>query len=916
MTGIRFGLPAALLFLIVLPVAAALARRRTIPRTALVLRLVVLLLLTLSLAAPVIPGAGGGQSVIFAVDFSDSIPAQARQEAVNFVRAAAEHRRPGDRIGVVTFGADAIVEEVPSDTPRLAFTSQPAGEATDLALAVRAALSALPPEGAWRIVLATDGNANRGDLAQALALARSQQVEISVVPIVPGREHEVLVEDVAVPAEVRIGERFFVRVAIAATARAEVRLRVVEGNTVIDQQTMTVEAGRAVISIPRVAGTEGLLHYTATITATPDGTAANNRDEALVTVRGLPVVWYVANAPGVIARALAALGMRVRSLTPEALPATAAEFRGTAAVVLDDIPATQLSAAQMEALRNYVGDLGGGLLAVGGAHSFGVGGYAGTPLENVLPVAMDVRHRLAIPSMAIILVIDTSGSMGAFGQEIAKVELAKETAQSVIDLLGERDIIGVISFDQEPRWLVRPTEARFRDQVMDQVSRVQPGGGTNMYPAIQLAADYLRRSQAKVRHAIVISDGQTDPGDFQGLLTRMQREKITVSSVAIGNDADVQIMQNAARWGGGRYYLARDLYSIPQILTAEAFLASRAYIVEERFTPKVSQRGLVDDLAFPPLRGYIATAPKPAASVHLLSPQEDPILAAWQYGVGRAVAFTSDAAPRWGAEWLPWPQMVQFWSRLVRWVLRGDDGGLQVTVEQQDAAGHPSLAGGSAAIILDAYTAGGDPVDGLAAQARLTGPGGRAQTVALTESTPGRYEGRIGAGAAGAYTVTVAARDAQGSAHLRTTGFVVPYSPELRDLTVNRAVLSQITEATGGRVLGDPKEAVAPLRTARTAKEAWPPLAVGAIGLFMLEVTLRRIPAIGHHLLAIASAVRAKWERELTPGEREEDRRYAEADRWKFVGEESPASESMEQAARLYIARLKATQDEGKGKKE
>lgn len=904
MTLVRLAVPIALILLLLLPGVVAVARRRVTPRAALVLRLTAAGLLILSLASPQLAGIGSAQTVIFAVDISDSIPAEARQAAFSFVRAAASHRRPGDRIGLVLFGGNAVLEEAPTIDPRLAFVAQLDARATNLGEAIRAALLAFPPTGG-RIALLTDGNANRGDLAEALALARSQGVEVSVVPLSPSREAEVLVDEVLAPDEVRVNERFQVRVAMTATTGARIHLRVTEGEAVIDQRTIEVEPGRAIVTLSRVARTEGLLRYTATVTAEPDGTAANNRASALVTVRGAPTVWYVASSPGPLAGALATQGVRIRVLAPEALPAAAAEYRGIAVVVLDDVPATRLSSAQMASLRDYVGQLGGGLLTIGGTHSYGVGGYAGTPLEEALPVSMDVRHRLAIPSMAIILVIDTSGSMGAFGQQIAKVELAKETAQSVVELLGERDVIGVVAFDQEPRWLVRPTEARQREQVMDQVSRVQAGGGTNMFPAIALAYDYLRRSQAKVRHVIVLSDGQTDPGDFQGLVTRMAKEKITVSSVAIGSDADEEIMKNVARWGGGRYYLARDLYTIPQILTAEALLASRAYIVEERFDPEVVRTDVLADLSPPALRGYIATAPKPAGTVHLLSHQDDPILATWQYGIGRAAAFTSDAAPRWAAEWMSWRDLTRFWSRLLRWVSRDGGEGLQVAVDRQP--------GEEPVVIADAYTPTGDPLDGLQVEARVSGPGTRA-AIPLVQTAPGRYEGRVSAREPGEYTVTVVARESEsprGAAPPGRTGsmgFVVPYSPELRDLAVNRAVLAQITEATAGRVLDDPRAAVAPVRTARTAGDAWPVFAGAALGVFMIEIVLRRVPVVGHHLHLLVAGILARVRRQPTPTELEEDRRYAEADRWKLLEKEvPPPSESMEQAARLYIARLKAT---------
>ncbi|HLA23948.1 MAG TPA: VWA domain-containing protein [bacterium] len=907
MTALRFAHPEALLLFLLVPAALALARGRVTPGGALGLRALVMAALVLSLAAPQFSGGGTGQHVVFAVDLSESISPGARADAVEFAREAASRRRPADRIGAVTFAADAVVEEAPSDAPALAFTTRPVPGATDIAQAIRTALATMPAGGARRIILATDGNANRGDLDQALALARSQGVEISVVPLLSGSGDDVLVEEVLAPSEVRTAERFTVRIALASTAEARVQLRVAENDAEIARRTVALAPGRTVISVGRVAQREGLLRYTAEITATPDVTTANNVAAALVAVRGAPVVWYVAGDPGPLPQVLRAQGLRVVSMRPESLPGSPAEYRTVAAVVLDDVAAPSLSAPQQGALRDFVGALGGGLVVVGGPRSFGVGGYARTPLEEALPVSMDVRHRLALPSMAIILVIDTSGSMGAFGQQIAKVELAKETAQSVIDLLGERDIIGVVSFDQEPRWLVTPTEARNREQVMDQVARVRAGGGTNMHPALRLAYDYLRRSPAKIRHVIVISDGQTDPGDFEGLVTRLARDRVTTSAVAVGGDADEQIMRSVARWGGGRYYLTRDLYSVPQILTAEALLASRAYIIEERLTPELRQRGLVDDFTVPALRGYVATAPKPAGTVHLASPADDPILAVWQYGLGRAAAFTSDARARWAAEWMAWPDLARFWGRLVRWSARDDADGLIVSIEQVDAAGQRAAAGGSAAIVLDVFTPAGEPVDGLQAEASVAGPAG-VQSVRLVQSAPGRYEGQIVAARPGSYAVTVAARAGE-TARLKTTGFVVPYSPELRDLTVNRALLARIVEATGGTILTDPRQALAPTRSARTPVDGWPYLVTLAVGFFLAEITWRRVPAIAEHLRIAFTAIGARLRRQPAPDDLQADRFYEEADRWKLIeGEPSEGAESMEAAARLYIARLKAAQ--------
>jgi Ca-activated chloride channel family protein len=907
MSLIRFAAPWALLFLLVIPALLVLARNRRTPRGILVLRTAVFGLLVLCLAGPQVRLQGPGLTVVFAVDHSASVPVESRAAAAAFARMALGSRSAGDRAGAVVFGADAMVDEAPSDAPTLVFSAVPVGDATDLSLAIRTAMLAMPEAGARRIVLATDGNGNTGDLPGALALARSQEIEISVLPLLPSTDAEVLIEDVQAPDQVRVGTQFAVQVVLRATARASVQLRVAEQQGVFAQRTLTLAPGRTVVTFNRVAPSEGLLQYSASITADPDGTPANNDAAALVAVRGKPVVWY-AGSGGPLLRMLQAQPWSVRAVAPEALPASAAQYRGVAALVFDDVSATRLSPAQMASVRDYVGRLGGGLVVAGGPHSYGVGGYANTPLEEVLPVSMDVRHRLAIPSMAVILVIDTSGSMGPFGQELAKVELAKETAQSVVDLLGERDVIGVVAFDQEARWLVTPTPARDRDQVLERVSRLVSGGGTNMHPALALAYDYLRTSPAKIRHVIAISDGQTDPGDFQGLVTRMARDKVTVSSVAVGKDADSEIMGSIARWGLGRTYVAKDLYTIPQIVTAEALLASRAYLVEERFVPEAASTDLVAGLEpLPALRGYVATAPRPAGTVHLSSHQADPILATWQYGIGRAAAFTSDAAPRWAAEWMPWAKLARFWSQVTGWVMREDGDGLQLTLDR---------TGGEAAAIVDAFTADGAPLDGLQVSARVTGPSGP-QEVALAQVASGRYEGRMPATARGAYAVTAVARTQGHVVGTRTAGFVVPYSSELRDLDVNRHVLLQIIEATGGRVLEDPKMVFAPTGrgTPQTA-DAWPVLAVAALGAFMAEIVLRRVPAIGHSLTAVGAAVLARVHRQPTAAQVAEDAAYADADRWKFI--EPPAAQgagSMQAAARLYIVRLKGHAGEHAGKR-
>jgi Ca-activated chloride channel family protein len=897
---IRLAAPALVATLLVLPLIVLAARRRTPRRHLVALRVAAIAALALAAGGLELMTAAPDLTVVLAVDRSESIGPEGARAIRAFLDAVRAQTGPQHRVGLVAFGADAVLEEAPSPEPRLALASRLRADGTNIAAAIERALAAIPEGQPGRIVLLTDGNATAGDLPPALDAVRARGVELALVPVAAAPGPDVLVEEVRVPPVVALGERIPVTVLLRATAAARATLRVRAADTVLLVRELQLPPGRTQVDLEPVTTQTGLLRIDATVDAEPDGEPANNRAFALAVVQGRPFVLYAGDPPGPLAALLAGQGLDVRHVSPTLLPASPAAYQEVAAVVLDDVPAYRLTPQQMAALRDYVG-AGGGLVAVAGRQSFGIGGYTETPLEEVLPVTMDVRHRLAVPSMAIVLVLDASGSMGAFGPELAKVELAKETAQAVIDLLGERDLVGVIAFDQQPRWLVGLTPAARRAEILDAVARIKAGGGTNLYPALAAARDALRRAEAKVKHVIVLSDGQTDPGDFRTLTMGMADERITVSTVAIGRDADVEIMRNIAAWGRGRAYVARDLYSIPQILTAEATLATRASVIEERFTPRLvgAPPALAGIASLPPLHGYLATAPKPAADVAVLSHQDDPLVALWAYGLGRAVAVTTDARFRWTAEWSAWPATPRFWSQLVRWAAAASTGPLDV---------HVDADGSRVRVVLDARAGDGTPIVAWTARALVAGEGAPAVQVPLEQTQPGWYEASLPLPGPGAYVVTVAAFDGARPVGRVARAVAVPYSPELRQVGLNRALFSQIVETAGARIVTRPADALAPPgRPTHRPRPAWPALAVAGLAAFLAEVTLRRVPAIEQQAARLAAAAVALVRRTPPPDVVAGDVEYEAADRWRIdePAEAAARAASMEAAARLYIARLR-----------
>ena len=427
--------------------------------------------------------------------------------------------------------------------------------------------------------------------------------------------------------------------------------------------------------------------------------------------------------------ALEEQNMQVDVRPPRGAPDNLAELQNYDLCILSNVPATALSLRQMEVARTYVQDLGGGLVMLGGDQSFGLGGYYKTSLEEILPVRSDFEKEKEKPSLALMLVIDKSGSMGG-----EKIEMAKEAARAAVELLGPSDKVGVLAFEGENFWVSEMHSSSDKGFVLDRIASLEAGGGTVMAPAMEEAHETLRSTVAKLKHVIILTDGVSAPGDFEGIAQAMTADRITCSTVAIGGEADQSLLEEIARLGNGRSYVADDPGQVPQIFAKETVTASKSAINEQPFAPSVVRSTQVlseirlDEAPF--LLGYVVTRPKPTAEVILATESGDPLLAWWRYGLGVTVAFTSDAKARWAAEWISWPQFGQFWAQVVRHALRKSEA--KGTFVQIDRKGRKAAGFDGCDRALGTISEqGGDRVDA-----------GR----------PGAFdqEGRDGAGCAGA----------------------------------------------------------------------------------------------------------------------------------------------------------------------
>lgn len=802
----------------------------------LALRLIWVSLVVLALSGLAITRPLGRQATILVLDVSASV-ATLRDQAEAVARSAAEKLRGEDRLGVVTMAAGAKVEEAPTAAPLFTRLSAALPDvATDLASGLRLAGALLPEDYVGRVVMVSDGRQTRGDAVAAARELAARGVEIDVLPLGGASSPDVRLEAVDLPETAYRGEVSTLTARIYADKATGATVRVYRDDQLVLEREVELRNGRQEAALPLAAGDPGLHRYrvdVSTTDPTADGVAANDALGAIQRVMGPPKALVIASSPdaaGWLPGALSAGGVEVTIVPPSGVPGDLAGWARYDGTILVDVPAEALPSGSMDLMERYVRDLGRGLVMTGGPDSFGPGGYAGTPVERALPVYMDLRGRGRQPKVALVLIIDKSGSMSG-----AKVEMAKEAAARSIRLLHEGDSAAVLAFDSMPQWVAPLTPVTDRDRLERAIGSIYADGGTEVYPALLAGFGAVRGVDADVKHIILLTDGRSGSTGDYGTLTRQMRDAhVTLSTVAVGDDADTGLLEAMARAGRGRYHFTAEPSDIPEIFMQETIMATRTVLVDERFYPAAASGGpLLRGLtAVPPLDGYVAASPKEQAEVTLVSPEGDPVLAGWQYGLGRAVAWAPDVAGRWSGAWASSPAATLLWGNVLSWLLPArESGDLSVRVEPEGEAGFSVVA---------ENRVGWDEV--RRTSATLLGPDGSRQELALDPTGPGRYRARLAAPEPGAYVVQVA-QDAGNDAELRgESGWVAPYPAEYREMGVDQALLAQVAAVGGGRVLEDAAQAMAAARRTAVARwPAWPLLLMLAALFWPLEIASRRL---------------------------------------------------------------------------
>ncbi len=871
-----FTTPFALVLLICIPVLLywgwpRQAYRRARDISSLILRSIITLFLVLSLAGAQVIQAADKLTVIFLMDVSDSMGQQAQADGLTYVRQAISTMRPDDQAGIVLFGGKALVERPVSSSHDIGrIQSAPPTGNTNLEQAVRLALGMFPADSARRIVILSDGQPTIGNAESAAELAAATGVEISYVPYVAADKPEVQVTSVNVPSAINAGQRFDLNLTINSEAATPARVTVLQAGQIIQQQDVQLQQGTNSYSLSLQGTGAGFKDFQVKVDpVSNDNFYQNNQLSAFSRVIGPPRVLLVSETAQEIQYlkpALEQAGLTVDVTTPEELPFTLVGLAQYQSVILANVSATHLSPQRMTILQSYVRDLGGGLLAVGGPQTYGPGGYFQTPLEDALPVESQIKDQKRIPQLTIAYVIDRSGSMDAPSPSgVPNIELAKEAIIRSVDLLQPNDRAGVVSFDSVGYWIAHIQDVRDRLALERLVATLRASGGTDILAGMTLISQEIGNDPSARKHIILLTDGGADPTGLVEITQKLHDSGVTTSVISIGGSAPA-FLKSMATAGGGNFHSVIAVDEIPTIFTQETVLATRSYILENAFTPLVSSNSPIMNgiTSAPTLLGYVATTPKQTAEVILRGPEpfKDPLLAAWQYGLGRSVAFTSDATARWGANWVSWSQFVRFWDQAVRWTItEGTTNNLESRVVME---------GEQARLIVDARDNGGAFLNGLNLQFSLVDPNGNPTLQTLQQVAPGRYEATFAPNAEGAYILSVQGDNPtdQGLKLTQTTGWVMSYSAEYdRSKRGDGAsLLISLSDLTGGRSVAEDTGAVFNhnLRTNVAGTSISPLLLLIALILLPFDIAVRRLVVTRTDLIRLRQAVFGRVQVEAT----------------------------------------------------
>lgn len=804
----------------------------------LISRILILILIILGIADININLKGKNIETIFLLDVSDSMSGFSN-EGLKFIDNSLKEQPNHNKCGVILFGDNSSVDKyMDASKSYEEFKSSPITIATNIEEAINSSFSLFDKRASKRLVLITDGEENKGDMLKTVNLLKKENVDLKVYNVDNFKGDEVYVDNVSVPDNISIGEEFSVITKIQSNIQTKVKLTLFSGRDKKGEQEVEVQKGENTFVFKDVQTSGGFKSYRVLIEPEKDNNSSNNEYSCFTNVISKPNILVIEgnknSALGVV-EALKAANSEFTVISGETAPKTLNEMLEYKTIVLCDVHADDLGTGFLDNIENYVKEYGGGLVTFGGENSYALGGYKDTNLEKILPVNMDKKGKNEIPKISISLVIDKSGSMSSGDGSVSKLTLAKEAAMKSLDNLRSTDEISVVAFDDKYQRVVDRQNVNDKEEIKGLISGISEGGGTSIYPALNEAYTIQTESNAKIKHIILLTDGQDGFGlrNYEDLINNINNDGITLSTVSVGEDADSYLLDELAQRGGGRTYHTDRFTDIPRIFAKEVLLSTGTYIINEEFTPKLVSNnevmnGVLEDNYIPSLLGYIGTSKKDKAIEVLSSSHDEPILAVWQYGIGKSASWTSDINGQWSGNFLTWDKGAQLIKNIIYWTIEdlSNEGKLSITQDGNEA-------------VVELYT--DSAKNGTKVNAVYNGENNQRGTFELIQKEPGKYVGRIELKDLGFYNFNVREENNGQVINNYNGAFSLQYSDEFK-FNNNKEKLNTLVNELDGRFINKPREVfLGEMKSSIKPVNLTIPLVILAIFLFLLDIVYRRL---------------------------------------------------------------------------
>ncbi|MFN0198806.1 MAG: VWA domain-containing protein [Planctomycetaceae bacterium] len=669
------------------------------------LRVALLVLFLLALTGPLLNLSGSGTDVVVVVDRSRSIREDDAAHIQELIRILEEGRGTGDRVGLVTFGQDARIEQQLAEKSQFAdYAHQVSPDGSDLHAGLLSALTLVQDDRPARILVLSDGEANGPNPDSAARRCRDAGVPVDYRLFERLNVGDTAIESVLLPDTVNLREPFQLSVWIHADKVGEGTVRLLRNGKPISQSKQEFHIGENRVIFRDVLESPGIHTYSAQLDIQDDLLLENNKGLGVVRAEAGPRL-LVLNEDGQednLVRALLSGQLPVDVAAAKDFPLTHDALDPYRAVIVENVPARQFGRIKMERLAQFVEDLGGGLMLTGGERSFGTGGYFKSPLDDVLPVSMEMREEHRKNRLALVIALDRSGSMAVpvSGGKV-KMDLANLGTVECLKMLSPGDSVAVIAVDSSPHIIVPMTPVEDPEAMSSKVKRIESmGGGIFIYEALTAAGQELMKAEQSTKHIILFSDANDseEPGAYKSLLEKFAEAGITCSVIGLGTKTDVDsaLLEDIARRGKGNIMFTTDPEELPRLFTEDTMSVARSSFIE--FDPKTQPNGIPgkmlpdavlmgswDETNFPTVGGYNLSYLKPEATVAVTSQDEyaAPWSAFWYRGLGRVAAITLEVDGKHAGGFGQWGSYSNFMITHARWLLGGDEpSSVYVRMEQ------------------------------------------------------------------------------------------------------------------------------------------------------------------------------------------------------------------------------------------